>query len=197
MYLTQININPDLNSARRALSSPQIMHAIIEKCFEESQRNLWSLDDNKLLIVSTAQPTNREAAEQLGGLPQTKSYAPYLESIADGDIYRFRLRANPVHSVKVKQGERGKVLAHVTIEQQENWLRIKAENLGFELGEFAVTSSEFVQFNKAGGQRVTLKLATYDGFLTVTNRDALTAAMTDGIGRAKAYGAGLLTMMRV
>ena len=194
MHISQIKIDDTLNSAKRAVSSPQIMHAIIEKCFETSERKLWRLDVEKLLIVSSDFPSNPDAAQQLGKeMFVTKDYQPFLSSIKAGKIYRFRLTANPVHNVPTEYGKRGKVFAHVTLEQQMDWLRSKADKLGFALKEFNISTSEFVKFRK-NSRDVTLKLATYDGFLTVKDSDLLIEAMVSGIGRAKAYGAGLLTL---
>jgi CRISPR system Cascade subunit CasE len=195
MYLTQINIDPSSRSAKKALASPEVMHAIIEKCFEKSERNLWRLDSLRLLVVSTVFPSNPEAALQLGGLPVCKDYDPFLKKITEGINYRFRLTANPVHSVKMSSRDRGKVLAHVTISQQMDWLVKKAEKFGCEPRQFSVTESGFVIFRRQGRQ-VTLKLATFEGNLIVTNRELFITALTGGVGRGKAYGAGMLTVMR-
>ena len=174
---------------------PQIMHAIVEKCFDTSERKLWRRDDEKLLIVSTEPLSEPDTVRQLSKeFIITKDYEAFLSSIKDGKSYYFRLTANPVHSVPFEKGKRGKVLAHVTIDQQMGWLRSKADNLGFSLKEFGVSASEYVKFRRFN-QYVTLKLATYTGILVVTDRNLLTEAMVFGIGRAKAYGAGLLTLM--
>jgi CRISPR system Cascade subunit CasE len=46
------------------------------------------------------------------------------------------------------------------------------------------------------GSRVTLRVATYDGRLEVTDPGALRTVLTTGLGHAKAYGCGLLTLAR-
>ena len=126
--------------------------------------------------------------------PVTKDYEPFLSSLIKEKVYRFRLTANPVHSVPTEPGKRGKVLAHVTIDQQMEWLQSKSDKLGVDFNKFTITASEFTKFRR-NGKDVTLKLTTYNGFLTVKDNDLLTQAMITGIGRAKAYGAGLLTLM--
>ena len=195
MYLSRIDIDSSSPSARKALASPEVMHAIIEKCFETSERNLWRIDGLRLLVVSTALPSYPEAALQLGELPVSKDYDPFLSKIIEGNIYCFRLTANPVHSIKMSSGERGKVLAHVTISQQIDWLGKKAEKFGCKPKQFSITESGFVIFRRQGKQ-VTLKLATFEGNLIVTDRELFVAALTGGVGRGKAYGAGMLTVMR-
>jgi len=44
--------------------------------------------------------------------------------------------------------------------------------------------------------RVTLSIAAFDGVLEVTDSQALRHLLVNGIGRAKAYGCGLMTLSR-
>ena len=46
------------------------------------------------------------------------------------------------------------------------------------------------------GSTVTLATATFEGHLEVTDVAALRHALNHGVGRAKAYGCGLLTLAR-
>ena len=50
---------------------------------------------------------------------------------------------------------------------------------------------------KRGGSQVTIVRATFQGVLEVTSADALREALVNGVGRAKAYGCGLLTLAPV
>ncbi|MGO4759027.1 type I-E CRISPR-associated protein Cas6/Cse3/CasE, partial [Streptomyces sp. 2MCAF27] len=57
-----------------------------------------------------------------------------------------------------------------------------------------------LQFAKAeSGRRheVTLTAVTFDGRLRVTDPDALRRTLTSGLGKAKAYGCGLMTLAPV
>lgn len=57
----------------------------------------------------------------------------------------------------------------------------------------------FKRFKPGAGmeaKQVTLALATFEGTLRVTDPVALRSALVNGIGRAKGYGAGLLTLAR-
>jgi CRISPR system Cascade subunit CasE len=47
---------------------------------------------------------------------------------------------------------------------------------------------------RRGQQTVTLRVATFDGRFRVVDPTALRAALVNGIGRAKAYGCGLMTL---
>ncbi|TVT61952.1 type I-E CRISPR-associated protein Cas6/Cse3/CasE, partial [Amycolatopsis rhizosphaerae] len=48
--------------------------------------------------------------------------------------------------------------------------------------------------NKTDKKPITVRAVRYDGHLIITDRDAFTAALQTGIGPAKAYGCGLLTL---
>ncbi|MFJ4767622.1 type I-E CRISPR-associated protein Cas6/Cse3/CasE [Streptomyces uncialis] len=59
----------------------------------------------------------------------------------------------------------------------------------------SLTSRDVLRFSKhRDGPRVTLSTATYQGRLRVTDPDALRHTLLHGIGPAKAYGRGLLTL---
>jgi CRISPR system Cascade subunit CasE len=202
MQITRILIDRSLPFARKALSSRQVMHAAVESVFEGAGRKLWRLDDDRLLIVSQSPPVSPDAAERLGGF-ETKGYDRHLSGIANGRAYRFRLTANPVkrsggeaipytlNPIYEQGDDGGRRVKHMG---QADWLRGRAEGLGVEFGGFKVTASETCRFRR-GSEWVTLALATFEGVLTVKDRETLTRAMGEGVGRAKAYGAGLLTVI--
>jgi len=54
----------------------------------------------------------------------------------------------------------------------------------------------FRKLDEANGTRhdVRLTSVTYDGRLRVTDPDALRRTLTGGLGKAKAYGCGLMTL---
>ena len=94
---------------------------------------------------------------------------------------------------------RGGIHAHVTPEQQKKWLSDRVANCGFSVDAdaFDVTHSEWKVFSKAKeGAKVTLRTASFEGVLTVTDAELFKKALSGGIGRAKAYGCGLITIAR-
>ena len=209
MYLTKIPLNAARRETMRALSSPGILHGAVERSFGESrERNLWRIDvlhgTTYLLILSAEKPNCAHIAEQFGFADdsgETKDYGPLLDRIENGQRWRFRLRANPVRCVfQGSAEERGRVRALNNHEQKE-WLQDRAEKNGFSLkaDEFDVMETRWEIFKKHGDERreVTLRTATFEGSLSVTDADVFTRALTKGIGRAKAYGCGLMTVMRI
>ncbi|MDQ1123858.1 type I-E CRISPR-associated protein Cas6/Cse3/CasE [Microbacterium trichothecenolyticum] len=185
-------------------------------------RVLWRLDTDAtsatVYVVSPEQPDFTHLVEQAGwpSLPEgwiVRPYGPLLSRITQGQHYRFRLTANPVRSTRSPESEsgaRGKVFGHVTVAQQTDWLLSRAERLGFAIARtsaghdtderplvpaphLSVTNSGTVSFSRRE-TRVTLRVATYEGLLEVTSPEDFRRTLTHGIGRAKGYGCGLLTI---
>lgn len=218
MYLSRIALNTQRKSTIIALSSPQNIHAAVESSFppapENTKRNLWRIDrlNNAvyLIVLSNRKPDFSHIVEQFGWPKaeqkwETKDYTSLLEKITQGQRWQFRLRANPVHSISQtcdikNQGsaKRGKIYAHITVQQQEKWLLDRAAKYGFSLqeGSFCVTQRDIRKFQR-NRKQVTLSIVTFEGVLEVEDVTLFQRALTNGIGRAKAYGCGLLTIKKV
>lgn len=187
----------------KALVSPSVFHGAVESSFDGARaRRLWRIDDlngkKYILIVSESVPDLKAFAEQFGytGEYETKDYSPFLDRISDGERWQFRLTANPVVSKS-----HGKIMAHITPEYQKKWLAGRAEKLGFALHEieFQTVQSKWYDFRKksgAGSARIRLLSVTFEGILTVTDAERFKETLCNGIGREKAYGQGMLTIVR-
>lgn len=205
MYLTRMELNTQSRATMRALISPNLFHGAVERAFPgERERNLWRIDKLNgrlyLMILSNRVPELDSAIKQFGyddghHLPETRDYQPLLDRIAVGSMWRFRLKANPT-VCKKDEGIR----AHITPAYQKKWLTDRAEANGFTLSDdrFDVVASEWYHFFKGndGGRPVTILSVTFEGLLTVTDADLFRQALAQGIGREKAYGMGLLTVIR-
>lgn len=214
MYLSRVELDLERRSTMIMLTAPQKMHGTIEKCFGmERRRRLWRLDklggNLYLLLLSEEKPDLTCVVEQFGTGrdPETKDYEPLLGRIQSGSLWRFRLTANPTKSCIKDETEgakkiplkRGKVRACSTVKEQMKWLRERGEKHGFLLAEdgFNVVHSQWIRFQKGESSRtVTLMSVTYEGYLQVTDEEKFRRLLTEGIGRGKAYGLGLMTIMR-
>ena len=204
MYLSRIEIDLTKRQTLRALDSPEIMHGIIEACFAgEMDRKLWRVDTlngrTYLLLLSSEIPDLSTLAVQIGARERdwlTRDYQKLLDRIQPGSIWRFRLCANPVMSVPEPGKDRGKVKAITIAAHQREWLARQAERNGFAVapGQFDVVRSEWRMFRNKGNN-VSILSATFEGVLTVTDAEVFKRALLEGIGRGKAYGMGLLTVM--
>ena len=208
MYLTQMLLDQKNRQTLAALASPSKFHGAIEAAFPgPRQRNLWRIDSRAgqkyLLLLSETPPDLTQAAAQFappGEHWQTKSYDPLLSRILPGSRWQFRLAANPTKSCKdaQKPAARGTVAAHCTTQYQKQWLLDRAAKHGFALTEdsFTVTRVQWHHFAKRGTRPVSLLAVTYEGVLQVTDPEAFRNLLCQGMGRGKAYGLGLLTVMR-
>jgi len=210
MYLSRIEIDPARRATMVALTAPQKIHGAIESAFSgERRRKLWRIDKvgNKywLLILSEDAADFAAIAGQFGPAKaccETRAYEPLLQRIVVDSVWRFRLTANPTKSCSnaANPKARGVVRAHCTVDYQTQWLEQRAEKNGFCLLPdcFTVTHSQWYRFHKGKDLRraVSLLSVTYEGILKVTDPERFRAVLTNGIGRGKAYGMGLLTVMR-
>lgn len=210
MFLSRMRLDLSLRKTMMALASPKLLHGAVERAFSMSphrSRKLWRIDHLNgrcyLLLLSAVEPDLTSAVTQFG-LPdegwETKDYAPMLARITNGSEWRFRLTANPtVRKSAHDRPHRGSLYAHITVEHQRLWLADRAEKHGFHLRDecFDVVHNRWERFRKGGAddKMVTLLSVDYEGLLTVSDADLFRRVLTEGIGRGKAYGMGLMTVI--
>ncbi|HSV64875.1 MAG TPA: type I-E CRISPR-associated protein Cas6/Cse3/CasE [Mycobacteriales bacterium] len=149
-----------------------------------------------------------------------RRYEPLLDKIQRGREFAFRLRANPTsatrHPDKPSAAQqqrladspraRGVRVAHRTAQYQLDWLAKGVPKWGFELpstmdgsGDVLLTGRERMTFVKGDGdadrrRRVVIQTATFEGRLRVTDPDLARHSLLNGVGTARAYGCGLITL---
>lgn len=217
MFLTRMPINTRRRGAQTLLASPQAMHAAVVSGYTDPEptdagRILWRTDTFErtrtvLFVASPGKPDFTHIVEQ-AGWPTTEAWdtLPYdrvLDQLEPAQQWRFRLTANPVHAARKQEWTQTKPLAHVTVRQQEQWLLDRCERAGFRIPfashgldgerELVITDRAVRRFSR-GGARVTIATATFEGLLEVTDAAALRHTLTFGLGRAKSYGCGLMTL---
>ncbi|MBT1172410.1 type I-E CRISPR-associated protein Cas6/Cse3/CasE [Bifidobacterium sp. MA2] len=214
---TRVVVDSRNRHAIRAMSSLERMHAIIARSLGQGAeqgmpRALWRLDAGRrgracrLYVVASTVPDGLVLAEELGVRPSddiaTCDYEPFLGRLECGQEWGFRLKANPTRSVPSKDASaRGKREGILDIEKQKEWLFRQSRRAGFhmpinrlEMPEVMVGESRQTSFRR-GESTVTLASATFDGVLVVDDPVLLRRALVQGIGRAKGYGFGLMTLL--
>lgn len=108
---------------------------------------LWRLDHAPagrvdLFISSPRRPDLTHLVEQAGwpSLDEngwsTFAYGEFLDALREGDVWAFRLTANPVHHIRRDVDAPGaptKRAAHVTPRHQIGWLLKRQEHAGFAI----------------------------------------------------------------
>lgn len=205
MYLSRVEIDDNNRQKIKNLTHLGAYHNWVESSFpgefaqNERLRHLWRIDHLRgrryLLMVSQGKP-DLVKMQRYGvvNTAMTKDYQPFMDRIQNGDMMRFRLVANPTYRTD------GRVYPHITVEQQKDWLLARTEKAGFEIPadqlgnySFEIVSRDWpVLYHK---RRIRLSRVAFEGELKVTDASKLRLALTNGIGREKAYGMGMLTVI--
>ena len=208
MYLSRVVIDSYNRKKIKDLTHLGAYHNWIESSFPEEikenvrSRKLWRIDilqgTKYLLLVSNEKP-DLKILEKYGvqGSAQTKIYDRYLDAIQEDKLYRFRVTLNPVKALSQGPGKRGKVVPEITADQQIIFLESRADKNGFELvpDNYQIVERSWEPFRKQGQKMIRLSKATYEGMLKVTNKGVFYQTLTEGIGKKKAYGFGLMTVI--
>ena len=202
MFLSIIKLNLSKRETLIALSNPQRFHGAVSKIFygKENERPLWRVDSYKgnydFLLLSREIPNlicfvNQFGIEDDLGSVTTKDYFPFLNGIANGQTWSFRLTANTVIT------KNGHCVPVVGTENQISWLSDKSKNKGFDIDLISFCKTEKSLFQKGGGsdKKSFLSATTFDGILTVNKKDTFVDTLINGIGHGKAYGMGLITLV--
>lgn len=206
LYLSRVEIDSTNRRKLKNLTHLGAYHDWVENCFPEEiknherQRHLWRIDDLKgkryLLLLSSDRPDEGELLRYgVDGTVMIKEYDKFIDKLNVGQIMMFKLTANPTHC------KDGKVYPHVTVKQQSKWLLDRSKGLGFDILEsdgipsFSVINREWQVMKRKGGRSVKLSKVTYQGYLKIVDLDLFRSALLKGVGREKAFGMGLMTVI--
>ncbi|WP_424214826.1 type I-E CRISPR-associated protein Cas6/Cse3/CasE [Streptomyces sp. BI20] len=173
-----------------------------------------------LLITSPRRPDLTHLVEQAGWptLPEpgwtSFAYGEFLDSLASDSVWRFRLTANPVHYIRRDDTPHAPTrrAGHRTPSRQIEWLLRRQEAAGFEVlptpaeqrmlpgGDDHMVSVERrlpLRFRRGNTERradVRVNQVSYEGVLRATDVNRLRRTLTQGLGKGRAYGCGLMTL---
>jgi CRISPR system Cascade subunit CasE len=160
-------------------------------------RALWRADREQILAVSERQPR----ATRFWTVEGIKPYTPKLSA---GEALRFALRANATitrdgkrHDPLINARHTGdtRPTREIAAELYPQWLRRQGERSGFEVLDVLVGSRARHQGLK-DGKVITFWTADLSGVLKVCDGATFLNALTNGVGHARAFGAGLLLVAR-
>lgn len=151
----------------------------------ERMKILYRVEAPVILMQSALEPvtTRIPAGYRIAGIKQILESGSLLE----GAQYRFRLEANVCYRENASRRRR----ALDSEEDQEAWLFRRGLQAGFEVVDYSVETLPAVKA-RAG----LFYVVRFDGVLLVKDAALLFSAIEDGIGPAKAYGYGLLSLRK-
>lgn len=196
MYLSKVRLD------WRHVRNPYDWHRALWQLFpdqpEEKRSFLFRIEQQQtgigaqLLLQSEIVPVSCNAEVQLLAEPKQVD----ISVLPSGASLRFRLKANVVKTIRdEKDAERSIRVPLIKEEQQIEWLQRKLADCA-SIDSVMLTQNPPVFFNRKGsaGKLVTV---TFDGSLQVTDLKQFQKHVQLGIGPAKAFGCGLLSLARI
>ncbi|NUP89200.1 MAG: type I-E CRISPR-associated protein Cas6/Cse3/CasE [Candidatus Sumerlaeia bacterium] len=157
-----------------------------------------------ILVLSATEPcwdyAFHNAAHLLAAPPQVRQFSLDLN---EGQRLRFRLRVNPVKSRPPAPGPdgrrgRGKRKGVMGEAAQRDWLAERLRKAGAELTDCQIVFESMRGIRKRPEDRAAIQLLSIlaEGHLVVKDAVKLRSAVMQGIGPAKAFGFGLLSLAK-
>jgi CRISPR system Cascade subunit CasE len=217
IYLSKLTLNPRDRQVQAELRDPYQLHRTLAKAFGadkaqwESARVLFRVEDEGqhpyVLVQSRVEPNWDMLSVPERYLMPGEGHKTKSVNLAftKGQSLIFRLRANPT---VCHEGKRQGLYLE---EERLAWIERKAADGGFALtsvrvrqegrevakhkGEEAPRSIRQVHC-RLGATSASFSAARFDGTLRVVDPVKFTAAIENGIGSAKGFGFGLLSVAR-
>ena len=205
MFLSKVHI--PWQQAKKAYEFHQALWRLFPGC-EDTQRDfLFRLEQIQtgvganVLLQSAIRPVGGEQSPLLVGQREFELNVP------NGQRLRFRLRANPIKTIKDSSKgtveKKGKIFTKTVRvpllyeEQQQAWLERKLQDFA-HLESLIVQVEPVTYFRKPKeGRSGKIQTVLFDGVMTVTHSVEFETQVAHGIGPAKAFGCGLLSVARV
>jgi CRISPR system Cascade subunit CasE len=209
MYLSQLLLDLRSRDVLADLSDPYQLHRTVMSGFPTQapvcERVLFRLEIQRreppvsLLVQSQTAP-DWAALERRGYLLRPAVVKTFTPSFSTGQLFRFRLAANPtkrLHGDGEKDGPRVGLMYE---DDQLAWLQRKGELHGFQV--LSAQTAKIVQpdgWKCENGKKHRIRQlgVRFDGVLEVCRPDEFDRALAGGVGSGKGFGFGLLSLAPV
>jgi CRISPR system Cascade subunit CasE len=215
LYLSRLLLNPRSRQVQRETADPYNLHRTVMHAFPAKREHAGVLHRLEvhprsgaimLLVQSQAKPDWDYLTEKEYLLPddpisdlENPAVKEFNFSPRIGQTLQFRLVANPTVK-KVRRDDKGErknsnrvPLVHEA--RQEEWLTKQAAANGFRLLDLTISQpNKQTGWQKDNGRSLTLYTVQFDGRLQITDAAKFQQALRTGIGPAKAFGCGLLSL---
>ncbi|MCW2870379.1 type I-E CRISPR-associated protein Cas6/Cse3/CasE [Actinacidiphila oryziradicis] len=213
LHLTRLHLGPRSRTANHDLRDAHLMHRRVMSLYPDQMSDgtraraelgvLYRIERDHqattVLIQSPLAPdTAALPADYLATPPQTRNLGPLLDWLTDGATVRYRIDATPTRAIatqdrrpdgKRKPGKRTPLFGADAVA----WWDRQARTAGLD-PQLILDTPQTPATGNRDGHRVRHSLTRFEGVATITDTTALRATLTTGIGRGRAYGAGLLSL---
>lgn len=206
MYLSRLT----LNASRIALlwiSNPYRVHQRLRMACQDDPHLLFRIEENaqgrnQILVQTQNEPAWNKAFSEFPVLshpPECKLFLPKLNA---GYSYRFRLLANPTVKKTIESDGKPKKarIGLLKEEAQQDWLERKIKTAGSKLlaSRTWPRGLQHSRRNPAKDETHQTHFAVlFEGILQVDDVSLLQSALETGLGSAKGFGFGLLSLAPV
>lgn len=223
MFLSRLHLNPRSRQVRRDIVDCHQLHRTVMVAFPDLDGGragasiLHRLESDRNPAVLYVQSALEPRWDVLPGgylhqdwmgdaVPAVRPLDAAWGALRAGQQLRFRLLANPVQRLRTDDRSSGPRVPIRDPQQQLEWLARKAERGGFTLlstrEDSAVPAVQAVEAGARHGRRVhnegkrrlTFAGVLFDGRLQIDEPDAFRRTLREGLGPAKAYGYGLMSI---
>lgn len=205
MFLSRLRLDSRSAAARRDLGDPYRMHQTLTAVAPDDGRLLWRAEPDArggpaVLVQTLAAPDWTRLPD---GYARVDGPKPVELRLSEGQRVRFRLVANPTVKKPRKDRRQGARVPLVHPRAPEgsaasqgylDWFTRKAGAAGLVVDIDHVADAPFEVQTRKGDHRITLFGVRFDGSATVDDPAALLAAIRAGVGPAKGFGFGLLSL---
>ncbi|MCE1190383.1 MAG: type I-E CRISPR-associated protein Cas6/Cse3/CasE [Ignavibacteria bacterium] len=206
MFISKLYLNLRSRQVQKELREPYEMHRTLAKAFSDDplagpERVLFRVEPELgkivTVLVQSLQCPDWTRLTKEGYFYHSSNNAVMVKEFsadfANNSLFYFRLRANPTKRDK----NSGKRIAIYGEDALQNWLNRKACQAGFEILRVEIIKErEYTSHISSEGQLHTGKHASclFQGILRVTEQQAFNKAVEQGLGSAKGFGFGLLSL---
>lgn len=212
MFFSKIVFNYKNNEVVDAYDNCQKMHTLIMTAFPKEKNSvsprskygvIYRIIEKQSILMayvySKVIPNWKPLMEsEILMSAETKNINEFISGIKNGDVYKFQLSVFISKRPKNKEtGESSPNAIQITSKQGRlDWLERVSKNNGFKIIHSEEIEKKIVRGIKNRTQN-RFTLTTISGVLTVTDAESFIYAYTEGIGRCKAYGAGMLLLSKL
>ncbi len=194
MYLSLMKLNREQCKALK-ITDTYSLHRIVYDCFEKTREDMQESSgilfteiagnalEKRMLILSQKEPIASYDCQL-----KTKKIA---EKFFDYPQYRFEVVINPIK----RESASRKIVPMRTREEVAQWFSSRSSSWGFTIAKENLEVTDiFVDTFTKNNQKVTLGKAKIQGILQIENKEAFLQAFSNGLGKGKAFGCGLLQL---
>jgi len=201
-----MRLNPQDRRCRKDMADPQDMHRSLMSMFphapdgSESPRQhfgvLWRIEpaSSPTVLVQSSQAPDFDKLPSGYASCRTKPIDDHLASLTTGLAIAYRVVLNPV---KISRRSDAETRTVIPSGERAAWWTSLAPKMGLHLHDAPALTGLHDRHLRRAGTRFPLYSVRVDGAAEIVDPDLLRTAVADGIGRAKAWGCGLLTVARL